>query len=415
MSGGLHICIVTPQHLSANPRAVKEAAALRSAGHRITVVYGHHSSYRIETDRSILDPSWDIKPVSFGRSVAPMHVHVLQRGRQLLARGVASMGVASTRVLIAAHSPVGTDLIAACDSHADLYIAHYVAALPAAAEAARRHGAHYAFDAEDFHLGDLPDTADHKLDKDIIRGIESRYLPGAAFVTAASPMIAEAYAGAYGIALPATILNVFPRINAPESTSPRGTAFPGPSLYWFSQTIGSGRGLETAIKAISQSHCRPHLYLRGSPAKGYEATLRDLAGRSGVSDRLHFLPPAPPNDLERLGAQFDIGLVSELDETRNRQIALTNKLFSYLTSGLPIVASNIPSHRRIAPDVGAAMCLFTIGDAASLAAALDALLGNSDHLCTVRAHAWELGQRRYSWENEMKVLYSVLSQVPVCK
>ena len=40
---------------------------------------------------------------------------------------------------------------------ADLYIAHYPAALPAAAIAARRHGALYAFDAEDFHLGDLPD------------------------------------------------------------------------------------------------------------------------------------------------------------------------------------------------------------------------------------------------------------------
>ena len=134
---------------------------------------------------------------------------------------------------------------------ADLYIAHYPAALPAAAKSAARHGARYAFDAEDFHLGDLPDLPKHEHERRRLRAIEGAYLPRAAYVTAASPGIADAYVKGYGIKRPAVVLNVFPLSRAPASTTPRGTVEPGPSLYWFSQTIGPDRGLEAAVAAGS--------------------------------------------------------------------------------------------------------------------------------------------------------------------
>ena len=50
--------------------------------------------------------------------------------------------------------PVAGLHAAACAVPADLYIAHYVAALPAAGAAAQRHGALLGFDAEDFHSGE---------------------------------------------------------------------------------------------------------------------------------------------------------------------------------------------------------------------------------------------------------------------
>ena len=155
--------------------------------------------------------------------------------------------------------PASPDITAAAlEVRADLYIAHYPAALPAAAKSAARHGAHYAFDAEDFHLGDLPDLPEHERERRQLRAIEGAYLPGAAYVTASSPGIADAYARAYGIKRPAVVLNVFPLSRAPASTTPRGTAEPGPSLYWFSQTIGPDRGLETAVAAIGRARSRPH-------------------------------------------------------------------------------------------------------------------------------------------------------------
>jgi glycosyltransferase involved in cell wall biosynthesis len=269
--------------------------------------------------------------------------------------------------------------------------------------ASAKHGAAYAFDAEDFHLGDLPDTPEHALNRCLIRDIESRCIPGASYITAASPMIADAYVEAYGIDRPTVVLNVFPRGHAPSAPSARGTVRPGPSLYWFSQTIGPGRGLETAVEAIAHAATAPHLYLRGTPASGYADALSTLAQEYGVGDRLHFLAPEAPDEMERLGAQYDLGFSGEAGFSRNNATALGNKLFSYLLGGVPIVASDVPAHRAIAPEIGEAMTLFRIGDAVALAATIDQHLGDPARLAAVRAHAWRLAQQRYCWEVEQRV------------
>jgi glycosyltransferase involved in cell wall biosynthesis len=318
-------------------------------------------------------------------------------------------GLATPGLETSAHHPAGQDLAAAaCAVRADLYIAHYVAALPAAAKAARLHHARYAFDAEDFHLGDLPDDPRHAFEKRLIRAIESRWLPGAAYVTAAAPLIAEAYAQTYGIGHPTVVLNTFPRSQAPAAPTQAGTARPGPSVYWFSQTIGPGRGLETALEAIAVAQSLPHLYLRGDPAPGYREWLEDRARQLGVADRLHFLCPVAPGELERSGAAYDIGYVGETGETRNRAIALTNKLFSYLSSGIPITASDIPAHIDLAPQLADAMTIHPIGDARRLAAQFDKLLNDRNGLATARARAWSLGQGRFSWEIQLPNLLRTL-------
>ena len=133
----------------------------------------------------------------------------------------------------------------------DLYIAHYPAALPAVATAARKYGTRYAYDAEDFHIGDWPDDAKYDGERRLVREIESRYLQGCAYVTAASPGIAEAYVDTYGIKRPRVVLNAFPLGHALPNPTPQGTVRPRPSLYWFSQTIGPDRGLECAVRAIA--------------------------------------------------------------------------------------------------------------------------------------------------------------------
>src|SRR5204862_1198314 len=92
-------------------------------------------------------------------------------------------------------NPFTSALIAAAQRvPADLYLAHYPAALPAAAIAARRLGARYAYDAEDFHPGDWPEDEAHEGMRRLVRAVESRHLPGCVYVTAASPGIADGYA-----------------------------------------------------------------------------------------------------------------------------------------------------------------------------------------------------------------------------
>lgn len=396
------ICLISPGHLTSNPRLVKEADALTEAGHQLTVISGWSFPPHQAEDRRFENRPWaQHHRVAFGALAAP-HRRLWQRLRQRLARGLFRLGAHGPAVAIRAWHPAGPDLIrAARGVRADLYIAHYPAALPAAALAARAHGGRYAFDAEDFHLGDFPEEPSYDFQRQLLRTIEGRYLPGCVFTTAASPGIADAYADAYGIPLPVVLLNVFPLSHAPEGPTPRGTAIPGPSLYWFSQTIGPDRGLESAVRAIALAESKPHLYLRGFISDAYRQRLFSLARAEGVEDRLHLLPPAPPEQMERRAAAFDLGLVAETGGTPNRRIALTNKLFTYALAGIPMLLSDIAAHCQILAEAGEAAQIFHSEDPESLSEAIDHWLDAPPAvLAKARSTAFCLGQDRWNWERE---------------
>src|SRR5207302_1557690 len=158
------------------------------------------------------------------------------------------------------------------------------------------------------------------------------------------------------------LLNVFPRAQAPSCAPPAGAAQPGPSVYWFSQTIGPDRGLECAVRAIARARTRPHLYLRGSPAAQFADRLREIAGEAGAAGRFHILPPEAPTAMVRLAAPYDVGLVSETGHTPNRCLTLGNKLFTYLLAGVPAVMSDTPAHRAFIEQVGGAAHLYAADD-----------------------------------------------------
>ncbi|MEC9347796.1 MAG: hypothetical protein VYB54_16335 [Pseudomonadota bacterium] len=405
------VCLVTPGHLATNPRLVKEADALVAAGYRVCVIACDYIAWAREAEAEFADRPWSVaNRVRFG-PLAPLHVRIRHALVMRGARFLFKAGLRGLAVATRAWNPVAPDLVsAALRVRADLYIAHYPAALPAAAAAAARHRTLYAFDAEDFHPGDTPDRPKFAVDKAILRVIEGGLLPGAVHVSAASPGISAAYADVYGIARPATVLNVFPKSHAPAAPTDRGDAHARPSVYWFSQTIGPDRGIECAVRAISISRVRPHLYLRGTISDAYRESLLELARTTGAEGHVHFFPPAAPSEMERLAAHHDAGLCGETGHSANRRIALTNKIFTFLLAGIPVLLSAIPAHSDIVADLGPAATLYDVDDADSLAAAYDAMLQDPARLEAARCHAWKLGQDRYNWDREQATLVRLVDR-----
>jgi hypothetical protein len=400
------ICLISPGHLATNPRLVKEANALVEAGYSVVVISARYLPWADQQDKTQLDPRcrW-LTPLPFGPHAPPakrLHQVLIQK----LSRALCRLGARQKGVVETAWHPLVADLkTAARKIQADLYIAHYPAALPAAALAAHTHGGRYAFDAEDFHLGDFPEEPAYEFQRQLLCIIEGSYLSGCVYTTAASPGIAKAYADAYGIPQPLVVRNVFPLSQAPEGASPRGTALPGPSLYWFSQTIGPYRGLECAVQALALSQSRPHLVLRGVPSAGYRTALESLAAEHSVAGRLHWQGPAPPEAMVSLAAEHDLGLAAETGSTANRRIALTNKLFTYALAGIPMLLSDIPAHRQILQEAGVAAQLFAVDDPLSLAKAIDHwLAAPASVLAGARAAAFRLGQESWNWEQEQQIL-----------
>lgn len=404
----MRICIITSGPIGSDPRVVKEADALSEAGHNVTVVAVRTLPAVDRLDDAILAGAiWQSQRLDFRSRGNRWRLLRLAQVSQVAAFSLTRSGRLAERA-ISTFTPALCK--AAKSIAADIYIAHYPGALPAAAIAAHANNARYAYDAEDYHLGDWINAPQFERNRRLVRAVESNYLSNCAYVTAAAPGIADAYAKAYGIPLPTTVLNVFPRAQAPAAPSPAGTAVPGPSVYWFSQTIGSNRGLEVAVEAIGRARTKPHLYLRGSPQAGFLEMLSVIAAKFDAADRIHFLTPELSSAMPRLASIYDVGLSSEPGCTLNNTLALGNKVFTYLLGGIPSLLSSTPAHVALVGDLGHAARSYKVEDANSLANAMDELIGNAETLAVARSAAFHLGQARFNWDVEKtKLLECIMS------
>jgi glycosyltransferase involved in cell wall biosynthesis len=294
--------------------------------------------------------------------------------------------------------------------HADLYIAHNLGSLPVAIDAAHRIGARVGFDAEDFHSGQLSPDRDRALHA-LTQAVERRSLPRCDYVTAAAPLIADAYASLCDIVTPGVVLNVFPKRHRPAAERTRRD---GPvRLYWFSQTIGPDRGLEDVVAALALLR-RPdvELHLRGRWQDGYETRLRRVAADAGVkSERIVVHGPAAQDAMVALASDMDIGLALEPPVSHNNDILWSNKVFTYLLGGTPVVLSRTTGQARLAPLLRDAAVIYTPGDAPALAAALEPWTADTSALARARRAAWQLGDEQYNWEIEQRRFLHIVDNV----
>ena len=407
----IRVCLVTTGHPSTNPRLVKEADALVEAGYDVRVVAAKFWRWADAADAAFQSRPWPVEYVSFGE-MASGREGAWPRVRHRIAREAATRTRPQRLPAVvldrAVHYVTPELRRRAAAVPADLYIAHNLGALPAAAAAARRHGARLGFDAEDFHRGELRDTPENAARRALVAAVEDRYLPRCDYVTAASDGIADAYASAVGIERPTTILNVFPLAERDVEVAPDELAAEVPagarSLHWFSQTIGPNRGLEDAVRALPLLPDDVVLSLRGGWAEGYEHDLRSLAASLGVDHRLRALPHCRPDEVVRRAAQHDVGLALELGETPNRDLCVTNKLFTYLLAGLPAAATSTAGQRGVCTEVPEATRLYEAGDVEGLASALHELLGDP----RARAAALRAGSQRFNWDAERQRFLDVV-------
>jgi hypothetical protein len=395
--------LVAPGHVSSTPRLVKAADALVEAGYQVHVV----------SARTF--PGADALDADLLRSCGWSHttVDLLQSGRirgglrrAWARRKVGRATIPSVTDAARAHH-AGFDRLrrAVGRIDADLYLGHCLAGLPVAAAVAGERGAAYGFDAEDFHDAETTEAMADPIEVKARRRLQSEFLPGCRVLTAASPLIARQYLRDYGVTA-TTVLNVFPRAAAPASPvdpGPMGTRRRA-QLYWFSQTIGPGRGLEKIVAAAARMTTPVEIVLRGFPAPGFSDRLHALAAKAGPPPVIRFVAPGAPSEMSRLAAGADLGLSIEDRHPLNRDICLTNKIFAYLLAGIPQLLSATTAQCALAADLGPAALVSDLDDGEATAKLLDEFLAAPDRREAARTTAWRLAQERYCWDREKAVL-----------
>jgi hypothetical protein len=405
---GPRICLITPGHLVSTPRLVKAANALSTAGYAVHVVAARHFSPADVLDDAILhDAPWQCERVRAQAGLAGLTRRLLRLGaRHWLARHPAGARLAAR----AQHAGTGALTAAAARIPAALYFGHGgVAGLAVAAAAARRRGTPYGFDAEDWHEAEGDFVQHDPAERTAVRLLLRTWLPGARLVTCAAPLIGQAFAERYGIT-PVCVLNVFPLAEAPAAPVPAAPPTGGrPAvLYWFSQTVGPERGLEGIIDVLGKMTVPAELHLRGFIDPRYRESLERRATAAGIRRPLGFLPPAPAAEMARLAAGAHLGLSLEQSSPPNRDLCLTNKIFTCLLAGVPVALTPTAAQRALAPELGAAAVLLAQDNPSASAAALDRWL-TTDQL-RAAATAWRLGRERFNWDREQSILLDAMSR-----
>ena len=375
---------------------LKTADALHDAGYRVRVVSTRHMEWAWAADRCVMERrSWSWQVVDYDRSTA--RLRQLATGVRFRAAQAAATAIGPARVPlevgVRGYSRVHDELVAAVASErCDFIYGGTTGALAAVAVGARRLGVPFALDLEDFHSAEQtgPGSA---LAHNLAARIESDVLPRAAFLTAGSPMIADAYAAKHGVR-PRPIHNTFSMNFGAAADSPRPLR-----MYWFSQTLGPGRGLDDVVSGVGRSGVAAELHLRARPIPAYARQI--VAHQAAVAPRLKlvFHDPAAPDQMVQLAQGYDLGLSVEDTQVVSRQICLTNKIFTYLAAGVPVLMTATAAQSRLAVDVGAAAAVYENGNIDALAEILRRWAADAGVRQDATHAARAAAERRWHWEH----------------
>jgi len=381
---------------------LKAADALSSAGYRARMVSTRHMPWATTTDCDVRGPraaAWDWATVDYSRRRSNgtyFWSGARFRGMRAAARAI---GAAKCPMPIAvrAYARVHPELVkAAMAEPVDLYYGGTTGALAAVAEAAGRTRVPYALDLEDFHTDEQDGGPSARLDHSLAARIEAKILRAAAFLTASSGAISAAYTEKYDVR-PITIHNAFP---FPSRVPDFGRRLrDGLRLYWFSQTIGPGRGLEDALHGMGIAGIPGELHLRGRLDPQYGGRLLGLARAAAPNVRIVFHDPASPDSMVELCRTYDVGLALEPGRTSNNAWALSNKVFTYVLAGLAVAITDTPGQREFAATLGAGALLYAPGDVTALAAGFKRWATDARALRTAKETAWNVARQRWHWDH----------------
>lgn len=394
----MKILLISPFPPAQNPRLWKEYQTLKTSGYDVKVIYGSRDLWANGFENTNLDFiliggkkgdfSYFITRIFFKILIKPFlkdfSVNAISYFQNQKAKSI----------------------------KADLYIAHNLAALPIAVKAAMFHNAKCGFDAEDFHRQEVSDDVNSK-DYKLAKYLEDKYLPQVDYLSAASHLITAEYKKLYPQLNPVTINNVFSFYDLVFENQKSKIKNQKLELFWFSQTIGKGRGIEDAILAIgSLNNKEISLTLLGNCSVEVKIYFEDLSQKMGMKEsQLIFQAPMPPNEIFKICTNFDIGLAIEKNVPYNRDICLTNKIFTYLTSGLAVIVTDTLSQKRFLDENPAIGKTYQIGNYTQLAQILNFYYQNKDELTKAKVASLHLAKNKYNWEIESEKFLKIINSL----
>lgn len=392
------VAIVTTKQPGTNPRVRKSATALSTAGMEVHVLYAYSTPWADEADQhTFRDAQWRHRRIGG---------HPTQARRSYFKSRLKSKIGALLHLREWELCPALGDYIQQLQTlKPDLVIGHNPGSLPILQKWHRATGGKVLFDAEDFHRGESY-WVRVKQEATIVH-LEDRTFPLLSSMTAASPLIAEAYRQLYPHVNVVTVNNAFPSALLQKPPELHDGSL---KLVWFSQVLGLDRGLAEFLDGMSLVMDIPiDLTLIGINNEDKKQAI--LSRLQSPQHTLQFIEPKPEVELLALLAEHEIGLALEIGTPKNRDICRTNKLYTYPLAGCTMLMSETAAQLDFIkewPETGKSIKLT---DPSSIADALIGAHQERNALLENRKKAWHCAQTNLNWETESKPLVELVQSL----
>jgi glycosyltransferase involved in cell wall biosynthesis len=393
-------------HFSQAPRPQKEAAAAIAAGFTVHVRGAWWDEGLAEEDLQLARKiGVDFRPVVDLRST------VGARGWMRIRHRLAKEAFLRFGLVTACSYGIGAPemLREASRLQPALTMVHSEAGLWVADQLIKK-GFRVGVDFEDWFSEDLPTSERRGRPVRQIKALERHLLRRAHLTLSPTRVMAIALAQDAGTErIPLVVPNCFPAAPLHPATGGLRDARDekAVSFYWFSQTIGPGRGLESLAKALPNL-CGPwELHLRGN-LRGYDRWFEETFPTS-VRSRVNLHPCVSNEELPMRSGSHDVGLALEVPYCLNKDFTASNKIFEYLRCGLAVIASKTKGQLEVMERCPEAGWVVPSDDAAGLGSAMQLCLDRPASLLVAKSAARRAGAEVWNWDSFAQELTRHLS------
>ena len=259
------------------------------------------------------------------------------------------------------------------------------------------------YDSHEYFTG-VPEIQHRPLVKWVWKSIEKSIFPRLKYVMTVSDSIALQYEKEYGVK-PVSVRNCAASTGNIIPLSRKELQINPDHLLLILQGTGINidRGGEELIDAINITD-NVSLLIIGSG--GNFGLLREKAEKLGLSGKIKFIPVLPWESLMKYTRSADAGLSLDKNSNLNYNFSLPNKLFDYISAGLPVIASELPEISRILGDFNCGLLIPEVNPH-EISKAIMTLRDNGDLMIELKRNAVKASES-LNWETEsqkVKELY----------
>jgi len=391
----MKIFMMVPENQVIDRRVLQQARTLSSAGYEVTLLAG----FQCEAETHYRKDNVDIHRYAYGNrqtQVKRLQQSVAERGGlkqrmyQSLARIARQVGMLS---------PFDQFVLAKCRQFpADVIHVHDLPLLKYGAILARERRIPLVYDAHEIY------TRQEILGREILDQFEreeKRYLKQVNLFFTVNDGLADYYEQTYQ-RRPLVLLNAIdpPQVSYRDGAAQRlrqKAGLPdGCKVVLFQGWISSERNLSALVRSTEYFSEGVYLVIIGYGI--YENNLREEVKGQPWAERVRFLGKVEFDEVMRLTAGADLGIIPYLPVDLNNRLCSPNKFFEFVQSETPMLTHDLPFFRQMAERYGVP-ALADLSAVNGIAAAINELLNDPTRLNTIRAGCREAA-RIINWENE---------------